>query len=107
MTVRVAEVACVSAIKGRLRLACHSATRFRRRHDYVRHLALGPHVVSEYDARETSAIATAVSDARVQSELLTAPQCQHYAAGLKEDGFFDLLAMPAQLLVEPPRSVDV
>ena len=48
-----------------------------------------------------------VSDAAVERELVTAPEDQRNTAGLNEHGFFDLLALPAQSLVERPSALHV
>jgi len=41
---------------------------------------------------------------RSPGRLLPAPQRQHHATRLEENRLFDFLAVPAQLLVEPPRN---
>src|SRR2546430_5172105 len=107
MAVRVAEVARIPPIERRLGLVCHSATCLHHCRDYFRNLALRPHVVREHDAREASTVAIDLFDAGVQRELLAAPQRQHDATCLEENRLFDFLALPAQLLVEPPRTVHV
>src|ERR1700730_14134990 len=105
MAVWVAEVACVPAIERHLGLTCDIATRLHSCCDYFRHLDLGSHVVREHDTREASAVVIDPFDAGVQRELLAAPQRQHDATRLEEDRLFKFLAVPAQLLVERPRTV--
>ena len=49
----------------------------------------------------------AVLQPAVAREVLATPEDEGEAAGLEEDGLLDLLAPPAEPLVEPPRPAQV
>ncbi len=59
----------------------------------------------EGDAAEATCLS--VRNTAVARELVTAPQDECDAAGLKEHGLFDLLALPTQPLVKRPSAPHV
>src|SRR5207237_10763184 len=62
-------------------------------------------VVGERDA--TEAARAVVGDCPISGELVSSPQDDRHAAGLKEDGLFDLLPLPSQAVVERARPCEV
>lgn len=105
MAVGIGEAGGVAAVEGVARWSRHRGARAFCVCDDLPDLVLGAHVVGEYDTVEGPNVG--VRHAAVLRQLLPAPEHEHRGAGLEEDGLLDLLALPAQLLVERTGATQV
>lgn len=97
MAVGVTEGSGVTPVERVARASCDGGARRCRSADHLVDLSARPDVVGKGDPTEGGSI---VGDTGVCGQVVAAPEDDRLSASLKEDGLFDFLPAPSELLVE-------